>query len=103
MPARTENGCLWITHSKYHYQWIGSLPFAPFVYWNVVTDDDIIPVCTFGYKNLKSAQQQIKKCIVDVKEYRLLHIESEEDHDVERFKWAAMCVTLSKENPNPYM
>ena len=30
MPARTENGCLWITHSKYYYQWIGGLPYAPF-------------------------------------------------------------------------
>lgn len=101
MPARTENGCLWITHSKYHYQWIGGLPFAPFVYWNVVTDDDIIPVCTFGYKNLKSAQQQINKCIVDVKEYRLLHIETKKEHDIQAEKCRQSCVNSSRENPNP--
>jgi len=90
MNTITDNGCLWLIHSRYYSQWVGSLPFAPHVYWNVITDDDIIPVCTHGYKNLKSAQQQIKKRIVDVKEYRLLHIESEEEHGVERLQYAFM-------------
>ena len=84
MSTITQNGCHWIIHSRYYSQWVGSLPFAPHVYWNVITDDDIIPVCTYGYRNLKSAQQQIKKSIVDVKEYRLLHIQPEEEHDIER-------------------
>ena len=84
MSVLTQNGCHWIIHSRYYSQWVGSLPFAPHVYWNVVTDDDIIPVCTHGYKNLKSAQQQIKKSIKDIREYCLLHIQSEEEHDVER-------------------
>ena len=95
MSVLTQNGCRWIIHSRYYSQWVGSLPFAPHVYWNVITDDDIIPVCTHGYKNLKSAQQQIKKCIVDVKEYRLLHIQTEEENNLERFKWTAMCVRSS--------
>jgi len=75
-----QHGCYWITHSRYFNQWVGGLPYAPHVYWNVITDDeDIIPVCTYGYKNLKSAKQKIKKYIVDVKECCLLHIETEEE------------------------
>lgn len=81
MPALTQNGCLWITHSRYYSQWVGSLPFAPYIYWNVVTESDVIPVCTHGYKTLKSAQKQIASYISDVKEYKMIHIETKEEHD----------------------
>lgn len=72
---------LYLAHSRYYSQWIGNLPFAPHVYWNVYIENDIIPVCTYGYKNLKSAQQQIKKYIADIKEYRLVHTETEDEYD----------------------
>lgn len=86
MPVTKQNGCVWITHSKYYYQWVGNLPYAPLTYWNVHTHDDIIPVCTYGYKTLKSAQKQIASHISNVKECRLLHIETEEEHKVSMMK-----------------
>ena len=101
MNCTVQNGWYWITHSRYYNQWAGGLPYAPVVYWNAITDDDIIPVCTWGYKNLKSAQQKIKKCIVDVKEYRLLHIETKEEYDIQSEKVIQRCVASSKEDPNP--
>jgi hypothetical protein len=81
MSAFKSNGCLWVTHSRYYSQWVGNLPYVPFIYWNVHTHDDIIPVCTYGYKTLKSAQKQIASYISDVKEYKMIHIETEEEHD----------------------
>lgn len=96
-----QNGWYWITHSRYRNQWAGGLPYAPVVYWNVITDDDIIPVCTWGYKNLKSAQQQINKCIVDVKEYRLLHIETKKEYDIQSEKYIQRCMDSSRQDPNP--
>jgi hypothetical protein len=96
MPLSIEKGCFYFTHSRYHYQWVGGLPFASQVYWNVITNDDIIPVLTYGYKNLKSSQQQIKKYIPYAKEYRVLHIQTEEENDIQRFKLTSMWVKLSK-------
>lgn len=90
MPVLSRNkkpGALYLTHSKYYYQWVGDLPFSPQVYWNVVTDDDIIPVCTHGYKNQKSAQKQIKSYIPNAKEFRLIHVETEEECEVETKEW----------------
>lgn len=91
MPVRFLNlnkkdEALYLTHSKYFYQWTGGLPFAPHVYWNVVTDDDVIPVVTYGYKNEKSAQKQIKYYISNIKEFRLIHVETEEECHVEMMK-----------------
>ena len=96
MPLSIEKGCFYFTHSRYHSQWVGGLPFSPQIYWNVITDDDIIPVWTYGYKNLKSSQQQIKKYIPYAKEYRELHIQTEEEYDIERFKLTSMMVKSSK-------
>ena len=100
MPVSIEKGCFYFTHSKYYYQWVGGLPYAPHVYWNVITHDDIIPVCTYGYKNLKSAQQQIKKFIVGVKEYHLLHTETKEESSIEMLKFIQRCRDSSTPNPD---
>jgi len=81
MSVRNEKGCLWITHSRYYSQWVGNLPYAPFIYWNIHTHDNVIPVCTYGYKTLKSAQKQIASCVSNIKEYRMIHMETEEEHD----------------------
>jgi hypothetical protein len=79
-----DDKTVYITQSKYYRQWVGGLPFAPQMYWNVVTnDDDVIPVTTHGYKNEKSSQKQIKQYISNVKEIRLIHVETEEEHKVE--------------------
>jgi len=86
MPAINEKGSLYLIQSKYYSQWVGNLPFAPYVYWNVITDDDVIPVCTYGYKTLKSAQKQISSYVSNVKEYRVLHVETEEEHDIQHMK-----------------
>jgi hypothetical protein len=95
MTYQDLNGCIWITHSGYYSQWIGGLPYAPFTYWNVVTDDDIIPVCTHGYKTLKSAQRQISSYISNVKEYKVLHVETEEEHKVQFLKYVSRCIETS--------
>jgi hypothetical protein len=97
MPVRKENGCLWITHSRYYSQWVGNLPYAPYIYWNVHTDDNIIPVCTYGYKTLKSAQKQIASYVSDVKEYRMIHMETEEECKVRRMKLIEECRNDFKE------
>ncbi len=89
MPAIDEKGSLYLIHSRYYSQWTGGLPYAPFTYWNVITDDDVIPVCTYGYKTLKSAQRQISSYISNVKEYKLLHVETEEEHEVQFLKYAS--------------
>lgn len=86
LSSNKKNEALYLTHSKYFYQWIGGLPFAPQVYWNVVTDDDVIPVVTHGYKNEKSAQRQIKSYISNIKEFRLIHVETEEECDIENMR-----------------
>jgi hypothetical protein len=83
MPVINEKGCRWIISSKYYKQSPASLPFAPHMYWNVVTDRDIIPVCTWGYKDEKSARKQINTYIYGVKEIRLLYVQSKEDHHKE--------------------
>ena len=92
-----QNKCLYIIHSRYYSQWVGSLPFSPTLYWNIVTEDDIIPVSTYGYKNQKSSQQQIKKHIEGIKEYRLIHIESEEEQEIQNMEYARLCVEMSKQ------
>ena len=38
-------------------------------------------MCTYGYKTLKSAQKQIASYVSDVKEYKMIHMETEEEHD----------------------
>jgi hypothetical protein len=98
MPVRKENGCLWVTHSRYYSQWVGNLPYAPFIYWNVHTHDNVIPVCTYGYKTLKSAQKQIASYVSDVKEYKMIHMETKEEHDIQSLKFIQRCVAASKEN-----
>lgn len=82
-----DNGSYYIVHSRYYSQWVA---YSPHLYWNVVTDDDLIPVCTHGYANVKSSQQQIKKYISNVKECRLLHTETKEEHDIEMYKTISM-------------
>lgn len=86
LSSNKKNEALYLTHSKYFYQCIGGLPFAPQVYWNVVTDDDVIPVVTHGYKNEKSVQRQIKSYISNIKEFRLIHVETEEEYHIEKIK-----------------
>ena len=66
-----------------------------------ISTEKQIVIEAFGYKNLKSAQQQINKCIVDVKEYRLLHIETKEEYDIQSEKCIQRCMDSSRENPNP--
>lgn len=95
--------CFYFTHSKYYHQWTGGLPYAPFVYWNVITHDDIIPVCTYGYKNSKSVIKQIKMYIADVIECKLLHTETEQESDIQKQRLIRECVNSSKENSNPYL
>ena len=97
MPASKENGCLWMTHSRYYSQWDGNLPYAPYIYWNVVTESDVIPVCTRGYKTLKSAQKQISSYVSDVKEYRMIHMETEEECKVRMMKLIEECRNALKE------
>jgi hypothetical protein len=91
MPLSNQNGCIWIIQSKYYNQWVGNLPFAPFVYWNVITDDDTIPVCTYGYKTIKSAEKQISSYVSNIKELKVLHIETEEEHKVQFLKYVSEC------------
>ncbi len=95
MRVSNQNGCIWITHSRYYSQWTGGLPYAPFTYWNVITDDDIIPVCTHGYKTLKSAQRQISSYISNVKECKVLHVETEEEHEVQFLKCVSKYIKTS--------
>ncbi len=77
-----DDETVYIVQSKYYIQCVRGLPFAPHMYWNVVTDDDVIPVITYGYKNEKSSQKQIKQYILNVKEIRLIHIETKEENDI---------------------
>jgi hypothetical protein len=77
-----DDETVYIVQSKYYSQCVRGLPFAPHMYWNVVTDDDVIPVITYGYKNEKSSQKQIKQYILNVKEIRLIHIETKEENDI---------------------
>jgi len=77
-----DDETVYIVESKYYRQWVGGLPFAPHMYWNVVTDDDVIPVMTHGYKNEKSSQKQIKQYVSNVKEIRLIHVETKEEYDI---------------------
>jgi hypothetical protein len=100
MRISIENGCYYFTHSRYYSQWVGGLPFSPQIYWNIVTDDDIIPVWTYGYKNVKSSQQQIKKHIPHAKEYRVIHIQTEEEQRIEEFKRISKWVEVSKSFSN---
>jgi hypothetical protein len=101
MRVSNENGCIWITHSKYYYQSPASLPFAPQTYWNVITNNDVIPVCTYGYKTLKSAQSKISSYVSNVKEIKLIHIETEEEHRIQNIKYIRECMKNSI--PNPYL
>lgn len=83
MSKFCQDECIYLVHSKYYRQWVGGLPFAPHMYWNVVTDDDVIPVVTHGYKNEKSSQKQVKSNISNVQEIRLIHVETKEEYDVQ--------------------
>jgi len=101
MRVSNENGCIWITSAKYYYQSPASLPFASQTYWNVVTDDDVIPVCTYGYKTPKSAQSKISSYVLNVKEIRLIHVETEEEHNIYFLKFMnSLSDTLSSSDHN---
>lgn len=86
MPVFVCNGCISITHSKYYSQWIGGLPYKPQIYWNVITDNDVIPVTTYGYKNIESSIKQIKLYISNIIECKLLHVETETEHEIYKRK-----------------
>lgn len=78
MPVFNYQGTLNIIHSDYYYKTPSSNPYAPCVYWNVVTDDgDILPVVSHGYKKHSTVENNIKKHISNVKEIVFLYEEPE--------------------------
>jgi hypothetical protein len=82
MPAFNYHGTLNIIHSDYYYKTPSSNPYAPHVYWNVVTDDgDILPVISLGYKKHSMVEKNIKKHVSNVKEIVFLHEETEQEKD----------------------
>lgn len=87
MPAFQQEGTVYVIHSDRYYKSISNEPFVPHLYWNVITTSgNIIPVVTNGYKNTKTAKQQIIQNVKAVKECVLIHEQTKEEYDRE-FSW----------------